>query len=335
MDEKIRSIEEYVYARYIDGSHRDPIDEEGAVAELEAYFNQPDHAGDDACVYAGILYFELGYEIPDKQIEYFQRAKFWLERYRALTGEEWDAVDDRLLDLDEFFADQGIEVEEAPMPVQPTVAPVVVQEIEDHGPMMMVPAGTFLFGSEQESINIPAFYIDRFPVTNRQYEAFCRATGYRFPKYWNDKRFNNPDAPVVGVSFADAQKFARWVGKLLPTEEQWEKAGRGVDGRRLPWSENGEASVTDAVACHGRDPAEGTTDPVQAHPTGKSPYGVEDMLGNVWEWTATNYTDGETVHIIKGGCYNDPPDLLNCDLRLEAVPKDKFETIGFRCVKGA
>jgi serine/threonine-protein kinase len=136
----------------------------------------------------------------------------------------------------------------------------------------------------------------------------------------------------VGVSLADAQKFSRWVGKMLPTEEQWEKAYRGVDGRAYPWGENG---VSEDLACFGRDPRTGSTDPVTKHPGGSSPYGVCEMAGNVWEWTLTALMDDETVHVIKGGCFNDPPELLRADVHLEAVPKDKFETIGFRCVKNA
>lgn len=332
MDEQIRALNEYVYVKYVDGLRVDDIDEEAACAQLHSYFQQPGNGNDPECVYLGILAFELGYEIEEKQVNYFQMAKRWLDHHRVLTGEEWDAVDDRLLDLNEFFEEHGIEVETETIAAEPTLAPVVVEEIEDHGPMMMIPGGSFLFGESQEEVNVAPFFMDKYPVRNREYEAFCRATGYRFPKYWNEKRFRHPDAPVVGVSLADAQKYSRWVGKQLPTEEQWEKASRGVDGRPFPW---GEDEATDEHACFGRDAAEGTTDPVTSHPKGPSPYGVHDMAGNVWEWTLTADTDTETVHIIKGGCYNDPQPLLRSDMRLEATPKDKFENIGFRCVKSA
>ena len=332
MDEQIRSLQEYTYAKYVDGMHVEGVDELAAGAQLEDYFSRPENASDPECVYVGILYFELGYELDDSQVEFFHKAKLWLERHRALTGEEWDAVDDRLVDLAEFFESEGIEVEETELPEATVMAPVLVQEVEDHGPMMLVPAGSFLFGGERDAVNVPAFYIDKYPVTNREYEAFCRDTGYRYPKYWNEQRFRDTDAPVVGVSVADAQKFSRWVGKALPSEEQWEKASRGVDGRLFPW---GDEEATPEHACFGEDVREGKTESVHAHPTGASPYGVGEMAGNVWEWTSTVLMDSETVHVIKGGCYNDPPHLLRSDLRLEAVPKDKFENIGFRCVKSA
>jgi formylglycine-generating enzyme required for sulfatase activity len=79
----------------------------------------------------------------------------------------------------------------------------------------------------------------------------------------------------------------------------------------------------------------GSTDPVNAHPDAASPYGVLEMAGNVWEWTSTAVEDGEPVHVVKGGCFNDPPGLLRGDARLLASPKDKYETIGFRCAKPA
>lgn len=343
MNDRLRSIQEYVYAKYIEGGGAPQIDEVEAAGLLEDHFAHPDNASDTDCFYPGIIYFELGFEMEERQAEFFQKAKYWLERYRALSGgEEWDPIDDRIADLDDYFADQGIAVEEiereaaedAEIVDDAEAAPINIQEVDDHGPMLLVTAGNFAFGKDGESHAIPAYFIDKFPVTNRQYETFCRATGYRFPKYWNDKRFNQPSAPVVGVSLADAQKFCRWVGKELPTEEQWEKACRGVDGRELPWGdESGE--VTPERACHGRDPLEGTPAAVESTSESISPFGVRDQIGNVWEWTTTAVNDGETVNVIKGGCYNDEARFLFASTRLGAAPKDKFETIGFRCVKSA
>lgn len=331
MDEQIRALKEYVYLKYVDGVRGEDLDEVAACERLDEYFSESANANDSECVYAGILSFELGYELEDRQVHYFRRAKYWLERHRAITGESWDAVDDRLEDVNAYFADEGIVVEDTPLPEPVALAPVVVEEISDHGLMMHVPAGTFLFGPERATITLPAYYIDKYPVTNREYEAFCRATGYRFPKYWTKQRFNEPDAPVVGVSLADAQKFSRWVGKQLPTEEQWEKACRGVDGREYPW---GEEEASPEHACFGQDSEDGRTEPVTSHPRGASPYGVCELAGNVWEWTSTVVPEEEAVNVIKGGCYNDPPSLLRSHVRLEAAPKDKFDTIGFRCVKG-
>jgi formylglycine-generating enzyme required for sulfatase activity len=335
VDEQIRALQEYVYDAYVEGGAAQPIDEEAACRVLDEYYARPDKAGDSDCFYPGILYFERGFEDEERKEEFFRRALFWLQRHRQITGEAWDAIDDRLLDIEDFFREAGVPA--TPLPPEGgaagavlEVAPALVEEIDDHGPMMLVPGGPFRFGAAESEMTLPAFYMDKFPVTNRQYEAFCRATGYRWPKYWTDERFNAPDAPVVGVSVADAQKYGRWVGKALPTEEQWEKATRGHDGREFPW---GDDLPREGDACIGRDASTGGTCPVGAHPRTASPYGVADLVGNVWEWTATTVEDGETVHIIKGGCYNDPPDLCRAFMRLAAAPKDKHETIGFRCVK--
>jgi serine/threonine-protein kinase len=333
--DQIRAIEEYVYARYIDPAPHAQIEEEEAAATLDEHFRQAEHASDPDCYFPGVLYFELGYENEERQVEYFEKSKFWLERARQLMGEAWEVIDDRLADLQAFFEERGIEtaptprVEVAPPPAPAPVA-ITVQEIDDHGRMVLVPAGPFLFGPARTPVSIPGYYVDKYPVTNRQYGAFCRATGYRWPKYWEDPRFNHPDAPVVGVSVADAVKFARWVGKDLPTEEQFEKASRGLDGRTYPW---GEDPPTEAHACFGRDAEKGGTDPVTAHERFASPFGAVDTAGNVWHWTSTVLQDAETLHAIKGGCFSDPGELLRCDMRLDAAPKDKYETIGFRCVK--
>jgi formylglycine-generating enzyme len=360
VDDSIRRLQEYVYTKYVDGeSPSSTLDEAAAFESLEAWFSAPERTEDPDCFMPGVLAFELAFEVEEEaqREHWFRRAKFWLQRYRDLSGEAWEVVDDRLTDIEGYFEQRGVSHEpEAPAPAVAVAAaatvaeagvvspapvhvhvPIAVsysvREADDHGPMMFVPAGAFLFGPERRPVSLPAFWIDKFPVTNRQYEAFCRDTGYRFPKYVREERFGHPDAPVVGVSIADVQKYARWVGKTLPTEEQWEKATRGVDGRSYPWGE--DAHVTEQRACHGRDPAKGGTQPVAATTEGASPYGVRDLAGNVWEWTGTAIEDGETLHVIKGGCFNDPPELLRADMRLEAAPKDKHETIGFRLVKSA
>lgn len=354
MDATLKTVLEYVYDKYVEEDREAVLDmpEAKALEMLEAHLSSPDRSEDLDCLLPGVLAFDLGWvaETEEERERLLRRAHVWLQRYRTLTGEPEALVDDRLSDLASYFEQRGIAVEapaEAPAappappappaPVGPPPTPVfeavyAPREIDDHGPMMLVPAGPFLFGDPKRAVTLPAFYIDKFPVTNRQFEQFCRATNYRFPKYIRDERFANPDAPVVGVSIADVQKFARWVGKSLPSEEQWEKASRGVDGRPYPW---GEAPADATRACHGRDPAKDGTQIVMATPAGASPYGVRDLAGNVWEWTNTAIEDGETLHVIKGGCYNDPPELLRCDTRLEAGPKDKYENIGFRLVKSA
>ncbi len=350
MDEQIRAIQEYVYSKYIEPGDHGELDDESAARLLDEYYQRED-ADVSESYFPGVLWFEVGFEQEDesRKESCFLRSYFWLKRYQAISGEEWDAVDDRILDVEDWASetDTPLQLDPAPpmpdlggaqaAPVQvPTVAvvaPHVVEEVEDHGPMMRVAGGTFLFGMEKKATHLADYFIDKFPVTNRHYEAFCRATGYRWPRYRDDERFNHPDAPVVGVSVQDAEKYARWVGKQLPSEEQWEKACRGADGRLYPW---GDDEPANGRACYGKDALTGGTDPVTDHPDTSSPFGVVDMVGNVWEWTRTTAVDGgETVNLIKGGCYNDAPSLLRADIHLGQAPKDKYETIGFRCVKAS
>jgi len=196
--------------------------------------------------------------------------------------------------------------------------------------MQLIPAGTFVFGADGRDDFKESFYMDKTPVTNEEYMRFVRETQYREPRYAEDERFNAPDQPVVGVSLADAQQFAKWAGKELPTEEQWEKAARGPDGRTYPWG-NDPPGASDA--CYGQDPAEGRTMPVGQSLRNVSPYGVLDMAGNVWEWTRSAYRRGSEFRVVRGGSYNDPPEMLTTTFRLEAHPKDKSEALGFRCVK--
>jgi serine/threonine-protein kinase len=196
--------------------------------------------------------------------------------------------------------------------------------------MQLVPAGTFLFGPDNREIFLDAFYIDRLPVTNAEYMRFVRETGYRAPRYADDPKLNQPDQPVVGVSFGDARQYARWAGKELPTELQWEKAARGTDGRPYPWG-NDPPGASDA--CFGQDPVEGAPAPVGKSLRNVSQFGVQDTCGTVWEWTTTPFAKNSEYRIVRGGCYNDPPEFLMLHERLEANPKEKCEAIGFRCIR--
>ena len=131
------------------------------------------------------------------------------------------------------------------------------------------------------------FWIDRYPVANRDYRTFVEATGHRKPPHWLRDTFPEDAGshPVTDVSFDDAKSYARWAGKRLPTEAEWEKAARGTIGQTYPW---GDAFRKDNV--NSSNDYGGTT-PVDAFPGGSSPYGVMDMAGNVMEWCVDWYYD--------------------------------------------
>jgi len=205
-----------------------------------------------------------------------------------------------------------------------------VADLEVVEGMQLIPAGTAVYGTEDREIFLDSFYIDSTPVTNAQYARFVQEMGYRATRFGNDPRFNQPAQPVVGVSLGDARQFARWSGKDLPTEQQWEKAARGTDGRAYPWG-NDPPGASDAS--FGQDPLEGGPAAVGRSLRNVSPFGVKDMAGGVWEWTASRFATDSEFQVVRGGSYNDPVDLLEVTFRLEAHPKDKSEVIGFRCVK--
>jgi formylglycine-generating enzyme required for sulfatase activity len=199
--------------------------------------------------------------------------------------------------------------------------------------------------SFDRQVSLRRFAVDLTPVTNGQFAQFLQATGYRprrpenFLKHW---RQGAPppelaEHPVVYVSPEDARAFARWAGKRLPTEEEWQYAAQGNDRRRYPWGNEFKPGLCNAGET-------GATTAVRAFPGGRSPFGCYDMCGNVWEWTESERTDGRTRFcIIRGGAYyrakgsawymdGGPQSCEFAAKFLLAWPGlDRCATIGFRC----
>lgn len=214
--------------------------------------------------------------------------------------------------------------------------------------MKLIPGGPFLMGDDdgpedarpRHRVDLPDYWIDKYPVTNAEYAAFLAATGHRPPPHWTDGGYppGKGNHPVVSVSWEDAQAYAVWAGKRLPTEAEWEKAARGSDGRAWPWGNTFEPS-----RCNTREAGRGGTTSVDAHsPQGDSPYGVADMAGNVWEWTAdwyqaypgshyTNANFGQECRVLRGGSWSYPADAARCARRSFDFPDFLFESYGFRC----
>ncbi|MHC5079716.1 MAG: formylglycine-generating enzyme family protein [Planctomycetota bacterium] len=218
--------------------------------------------------------------------------------------------------------------------------------------MILIPAGWFLMGADEFPLSAPkrrvyldAFKVDRVPVTNREYSDFCKATGHPVPEHWHMGYF--PDGldehPVTNVSMDDARAFAKWAGKRLLTEAEWEKAARGTDGRMYPWGEKYDAKKANALGSK-----IGHTVKVGTYPEGKSPYGVLGMCGNIWEWVEGYFTkkgyagwpdrnpkgpaEG-THHVLRGGTWSTFP--INCRTysRCMGLPGCKWGYSGFRCAK--
>jgi sulfatase modifying factor 1 len=190
--------------------------------------------------------------------------------------------------------------------------------------VIRIPAGEFLMGSNsgrsderpQRSIYLDGFEIDRFEVSNAQYQRFLQATGRTAPPYWAGVEYpgGQADYPVVGVSWEDANAYCTWAGKRLPTEAEWEKACRGPDGRIYPWGNtwnsargnverSGQSSwpleweqAWRPLRSASNSSGERQLQPIGSYPDGASPYGVLDMVGNasewVWDWyNWSNYKD--------------------------------------------
>jgi sulfatase-modifying factor enzyme 1 len=337
---RVKQVNDYIWARYVEEEDDyDLIDEDDALRLLEDYYGSPQQDDDKDSVYLGILLFERAFADEERKLDYFQRAVTLFNRYRRSTGDTgFEAVEDRREDILAYFKEHGIELppSEEPVVEEPEADAAeggasgdVEAPTEAPPGMVLVPAGPFLFGPENEPLEIGSFYVDVDPVTNEEYNRFCEETRYRKSKYADDPRFNGPRQPVVGISWLDAQQFCKWAGKDLPDEQQWEKAARGSDGRAYPW---GNDPPPPEQAVYGQDPETGRTSDVGTTAGNVSPYGCRDMSGNVWQWTSTPAGDNEEFRILKGGSYNDDLDFLRSDGRLEGDPKDKMENVGFRCI---
>ncbi|NUQ69533.1 MAG: SUMF1/EgtB/PvdO family nonheme iron enzyme [Chthonomonadales bacterium] len=189
-----------------------------------------------------------------------------------------------------------------------------------------VPAGAFLYGHNKERRTLPAFRIMKTPVTVAMYRAYCDAAGVPMPKApkwgWLD------DHPMVNVSWNDAKAFCTWAGLALPTEEQWEKAARGTDGREYPWGNRFHESL---AVCRVRRSRESTAR-VGSIPAGASPYGCLDMAGNVWEWCEDLYDGQSNGRVLRGGSWFIVSGGLRAAVRNGNSPDNRVSDFGFRCV---
>jgi formylglycine-generating enzyme required for sulfatase activity len=204
---------------------------------------------------------------------------------------------------------------------------------KDGKEMVRVPAGEFLYGDEKENRTLPEFWIDKTPVTNAEYAHFVGETKQKPPEHWKGKEppKDIADHPVVNVSWNEADAYAKWAGKRLPTEEEWEKAARGVDGRKYPWGDQPPTiELCNFSSNFSYIFSNKKTTPVgQYSPQGDSPYSCVDMAGNVWEWIGSYYSDVSKV--IRGGSWNyHIKESLHAASHL-SPPDSKSDIIGFRC----
>ena len=224
--------------------------------------------------------------------------------------------------------------------------------------MILIPAGPCLLGTSpeqverlareyshhpswlagetpQRKVELPAFRIDKYPVTNRQYLSYVEATMAKAPLDWVNGRPTEAqmDLPVRYVDRQAGRDFAKWAGKRLPRAAEWEKAARGTDGRLYPWG-----NKFDARACchdHGSLTPPNGPSPVTAHPRGASPYGVMDLIGNIAEYCDDEPGPGSAF--IKGGCWltSSPLNLRCAAVGMSGFANNSLDYIGFRCAQDA
>ncbi len=248
--------------------------------------------------------------------------------------------------------------------------------------MVNIPAGKFLMGSTKEqaaqaikdgldkkyveweqpqhTVELSKYSIGKYPVTNREYQAFVRDAKYKPPQGWEGDQFpaEKGGHPVIYVSWDDATAYCKWLNEKtskpyrLPTEAEWENAARGEDGRVYPWGNDFDPKKANTS----ESKIGGTTEVGQFSPQGDSPYGCVDMAGNVWEWCNDWFNENEykrsspvdkdrkdakdpqgtqsgTSRVLRGGSWDYSGDFVRSAYRGDLTPDSFINVIGFRCAR--
>jgi len=225
----------------------------------------------------------------------------------------------------------------------------LIENAKDGTLLVLIPAGEFLAGGGpgsdegggQFSVRLPAFYLALHPVTNAQYARCARETG----RHRDWKAAAGPEHPAVNVNWEDAQGYCRWAGLRLPSELEWEKGARGVDGREYPWGGQWDPARCRNATNHGGEQTCG----VWNYEAGASPWGLYQMAGNVWEWCEDWYDSGAyaryqkgdlkppgtgAYRVVRGGSWDyDYSGRFRCAFRDYDTPDDRCGYGGFRCAR--
>jgi formylglycine-generating enzyme required for sulfatase activity len=303
--------------------------------------------------FGAILAVAGGTQLPDLAGFLEQMSKLARAPLRSFSA-EWRSLPQQLVEIERTRP--ASEVPQGMVAIAAAEFDFAVHGVEIEGQTwegldVQYPWETSARRAHRGRVRIGAFHIDRYPVTNTQYQAFLDASHYRprddhnFLRHW--QRGAPPrgweNKPVTWVSVEDARAYAQWAGKRLPHEWEWQYAAQGSDGRRYPWGNDWSAGAVPAASTAREAPP---PDDVDGHPAGASPFGVMDLVGNVWQWT-DEYVDAHTRSaILRGGNNYQPqtshwyfPQAYRLDQHgkylLMAPCKDRSGGIGFRCVVDA
>lgn len=207
------------------------------------------------------------------------------------------------------------------------------------------PSGKSRFKNEipKHSIHLAAYYIDKYEVTNEEYKRFCDETGHPYPNHFSGNLYppGTAKSPVVMVSWTDADAYAKWAGKRLPTEAEWEAAAAGFSGRKWPWGNQWVQNEANT-----RELGEKAAAIVGSHPFDVSEFGIYDMAGNVSEWTQSWYRPypgnagkekeyGEQYKVLRGGSSQASKDFARAQFRARLPQSYRSLDLGFRCAISA
>jgi formylglycine-generating enzyme required for sulfatase activity len=307
----------------------------------------------------------------EKDQSTYEKSKWWRKR---LSAREKLAIPSLILLLIIFSAVVlGSKNKNSGVATNSTLAD---ETTKNSGPkpqddIVLIPAGEFFMGSTREQaidawrkngsgfekedylaeypqrkIMIEKFFIDKKEVSNGDYKMFVEAANHTAPVLWGDQNLNSPNQPIVGVDWNDADAYCRWLGKRLPTEDEWEKAARSADGRIWPWGNawNRKKDNHGNDSEYGLDESDGYeyTAPVGAE-LGVSPYGALNMAGNAYEWVADDFDAypgndkyvqrdfNKGFKVLKGGAYTDGQSEQRPASRIGYQKDYKDVDTGFRC----
>jgi len=303
--------------------------------------------------FGAVLVVAPGVEVP-KLAELLALMKTSAARPLASYSSEWRFLPQTLVETEPTAAPDATPPGMVKIPAGDFVFSVTGVEIEGSnwiGLDVQYPWEDSPRRSHRSTFTVRAFYIDKYPVTNADFKRFLDATQYRpaddhnFLRHWANgaPKPGEEQNPVTWVSLEDARAYAAWAGKRLPHEWEWQYAAQGSDSRLYPWGNTWDPAAVPAPHT-GRDLP--PPSPVGMHRGGASPFGVEDMVGNVWQWT-DEYADEHTrAAILRGGSFYQPQHSIwyfpqayklteHAKYLLMAPSKDRAGTLGFRCVMDA